>query len=401
MKTAGIIAEYNPFHNGHFYHIRQTRSAGYSHMVAVMSSNVVQRSEVACFSKWTRASAAVKSGVNLVVELPAVYAVASAEKFASAGVSILNGLGIVDGLSFASESGSLPELQRCAEACFSANGSAELEQFLDQGISFPKAREKAVEQIAGPEVAKLLRTPNNILGVEYLKALKSTGSAMEPFTIRRKGPGHDSKEVSARYASASLLREALQQKDIYDLNRFFPEEAFYLFRQDFALKTGGASMYELTPAVLYKLRTMTPEDFARLPDVSEGLEYRLCAEAKNAVSIDDFLKRVKTKRYTMSRIKRIIICALLGIDKELMETEPPYIRVLAFDSKGKELLREAKKTATLPIYHSFAKLQADFPVLAEKEALATDLFRYACPKIPAGNSEYQDKRPFAIRTGSY
>lgn len=399
MKTAGIIAEYNPFHNGHFYHVRQTRAAGYSHIVAVMSGNVVQRSEVACFSKWTRASAAVKSGVNLVIELPAVYAVASAEKFASAGVSLLDGLGLIDGLSFGSESGNLQELFRCAEACMKINGSAELTGFLSQGLSFPKAREKAVEQIAGSEVSKLLRTPNNILGVEYLKALQNIGSSMEPITIRRKGPGHDSKEFSTRYASASLIRETLQQKDIYDLHRFFPEEAFYLFRQDFALKAGGASMYELTTAILYKLRTMTPEDFARLPDVSEGLEYRLCAEAKNAISIDDYLKRVKTKRYTMSRLKRIIICALLGIDKELMETQPPYIRVLAFDSKGKEILREAKKSATLPIYHSFAKLQEDFPVLAEKEALATDLFRYACPKIPAGNSEYQDKRPFAIRTG--
>ena len=136
------------------------------------------------------------------------------------------------------------------------------------------------------------------------------------------GTGTERKDV---YKRQSLIRETLQQKDIYDLNRFFPEDAFYLFRQDFALKVGGASMYELTTAVLYKLRTMTPEEFARLPDVSEGLEYRLCAEAKNAVSIDDFLKRVKTKRYTMSRLKRIIICALLNIDKELMETEPPYI----------------------------------------------------------------------------
>ncbi len=399
MKTAGIIAEYNPFHNGHLYHIRQTRALGYSHIVAVMSGNVVQRSEVACFSKWTRASAAVKSGVNLVVELPAVYAVASAEKFASASVSILNGLGLIDGLSFGSESGDLRELSRCAQACIDVNDSPEIAGFLNQGLSFPKAREKAVEQLVGSEVSRLLRAPNNILGIEYLKALQATGSPIEPTTIRRKGPGHDSKETSARYASASLIRETLQQKDIYDLNRFFPEEAFYLFRQDFALKVGGASMYELTRAILYKLRTMTSEEFARLPDVSEGLENRLCAEAKSAISLDDFLKRVKTKRYTMSRLKRIIICALLGIDKDLLETEPPYIRVLAFDAKGKEILKEAKKSATLPIYHSFAKLQKDFPALAEKEALATDLFRYACPKIPVGNSEYQDKRPFAIRTG--
>ncbi|MEG2597640.1 MAG: nucleotidyltransferase family protein, partial [Oscillospiraceae bacterium] len=201
--------------------------------------------------------------------------------------------------------------------------------------------------------------------------------------------------------SASLLRENIQQRSIYELNRFFPDDAFQLFRQEFALKTGGASMYELTTAVLYRLRTMTAEDFAALPDVSEGLEYRLCAEAKNAMSIDDFLRRVKTKRYTMSRLKRIIMYALLQIDRNLIDTPPPYIRVLAFDGKGKEILREAKKTAALPIYHSFAKLEEDFPVMAQKEALATDLFRYACPKIQAGNSEYQDKRPFAICTATH
>ena len=198
MKTAGIIAEYNPFHNGHFYHVRQTRAAGYSHIVAVMSGNVVQRSEVACFSKWTRASAAVKSGVNLVIELPAVYAVASAEKFASAGVSLLDGLGLIDGLSFGSESGNLQELYRCAEACMKINGSAELTGFLSQGLSFPKAREKSVEQIAGSEVSKLLRTPNNILGVEYLKALQNIGSSMEPITIRRTGPAGEQRGLRRR-----------------------------------------------------------------------------------------------------------------------------------------------------------------------------------------------------------
>ena len=396
MKTAGIVAEYNPFHNGHLYHIEETKKAGYDYIVSVMSSNVVQRSEVSSFSKWTRASMAVKSGVNLVVELPAVYSVAGAEKFAFAGVSILNALGVVDALSFGSELGEISPLLKCADACSSPEVSKKMLDFLNDGITYAKAREKAVGALHGTEISKLLRTPNNILAIEYLKAIKKLGYEMIPFTVKRKGAKHDSLVTSKKFASATLIRERLYENNIDALYDFIPNDAFKLLKDDFSSNGGIAFMGKLNELILYKLRTMTPEDFLSLPDVSEGLEYKLSSEAKKAVSVDDFLTRVKTKRYTLSRIKRIIMYALLDIKKEIIDTPPPYIRILAFDEKGQKLLKKAKQKASLPIYHSFAKLQKDFPLLAEKEALATDLFRYACPKIPDANSEYSDKSPFCL-----
>lgn len=388
MKTAGIIAEYNPFHNGHLYHIEETKKAGYDCIVAVMSSNVVQRSEVASFSKHTRAKAAVKSGVNLVIELPCVYALASAEKFAEAGVYLLNALGVVDAVSFGSESGDLKSLSECADACLCEKVSKKTSELLESGISYPKAREKAVETIYGKNISKLLKTPNNILGVEYLKSLKNTSLA--PFTIKRKGALHDSKDFSENIASASLLRETVGE-DIENLKNFFPKEAFEIFKEEFQ-KGHTASMDKLNEAVLYKLRSMSVNDFKKLPDVSEGLENRLFEASKLATSVEDFLSRVKTKRYTLSRIKRIVMYALLGIDKSLSETTPQYIRVLAFDEKGRALLKKAKEKSTLPVYHSFAKLQDDFPVFAQKEALASDLFRYACKVAPKGNMDFQSSK---------
>ncbi len=389
MKTAGIIAEYNPFHNGHLYHIEETKKAGYDNIVAVMSSNVVQRSEVASFSKHARAKAAVKSGVNLVIELPCVYSLASAEKFASAGVHLLNALGVVDAVSFGSESGDLEKLSVCADACLSKEVYDKTPEFFVNGTSYPRAREKAVEFIYGKNISKLLKTPNNILGVEYLKSLKNT--SLTPFTVKRKGAFHDSKDFSENIASASLLRETLSKKNIENLQNFFPKEAFDVFKEEFE-KGYTASMDKLNETVLYKLRSMSVSDFEKLPDVSEGLENRLFEASKLATSIDDFLSRVKTKRYTLSRIKRIVIFALLGIEKSLLETTPQYIRVLAFDEKGRALLKKAKEKATLPIYHSFAKLQNDFPLFAEKETLASDLFRYACKVIPKGNPDFQSSK---------
>ncbi len=395
MKTAGIIAEYNPFHNGHLYHINETKKSGFDHIVVAMSSNVVQRSEVASFSKWTRAYVAIQNGADLVVEIPAVYSVATAEKFAFAGVSLLNGLGVVDTLSFGSESGNIKELSDALKAITSDEVSQEIVLLLKDGISYPKAREKAVLKIYSNKISKLLRTPNNILAIEYLKALKETSSLITPLTIKRKGVNHDSNFTDNNFASASFIRENLSG-NFKSLEKFFPESAFELLNKELESKSGGASMTKLNEAILYKLRTMSVDDFKNLPDVSEGLEYRLFTEAKKAVSTDDFLKRVKTKRYTLSRIKRIVIYAMLDIKKDISYIPPQYIRVLAFNKKGKELLKEAKLKATLPIYHSFAKLQKDFPVFAEKEALATDLFRYSCPEIQKGNSEYCNKAPFSL-----
>jgi len=189
MKTAGIIAEYNPLHSGHLYHIRATKAAGFA-VAVVMSPNAVQRGEPAFFSKWTRAAAAIKCGADLVLELPTPWAVSSAPRFAEAGVRILSAAG-ADTLSFGSEAGETEPLRRCADACIRAENGERIRELLSEGLSYAAARDRAVAELSGEETASLLRTPNNILGVEYLKAIRRLDTAMDVFTVPRLGAAHD------------------------------------------------------------------------------------------------------------------------------------------------------------------------------------------------------------------
>lgn len=393
MKVAGIVAEYNPFHNGHLYHIEKTRQEGYDHIVAVMSGNVVQRGEPAFFSKYTRTEAALRNGVDLVLELPAVYACASAERYAFAAISILEMLGLVEAISFGSECGDVEELTRCAEACEAVNGTPYLKDLLEKGMSFVMARQKAVAELHSPALARLLNKPNNILGVEYIKALHALSSSMTPITIPRRGPDHDSDKPAHFYASGSFLRNQIQQEGIYAGKTFLPSSAYELFRKDFVSKRGGASIYKIEPAVLYRLRTMKPHDFALLPDVSGGLEFLLAEHGQTAVGLEDFISGMMSstkKNCTKSRIRHIIYAAMLHISKELRDTPPPYIRVLGSNDKGKELLRMAKKkNKDIPKYEVFSAMMKDYPVFGEVESLATDLFRLSCPEVIREQREFQ------------
>lgn len=392
MRTAGIIAEYNPLHSGHLYHIRATKAAGYRVIVA-MSPNAVQRGEPAFFSKWTRAAAAVRCGADLVLELPVPWAVSSAARFAEAGVHLLSAAG-ADTLSFGSELGETEPLRRCADACIRAEKGERIRELLSEGLSYAAARDRAVSEAFGEETASLLRTPNNILGVEYLKAIRTLGLEMDAFTVPRLGAGHDSGELSEKTASASALREMIRREGIGPALRFLPEEARDLFRKDLEEGIGGSSVERLEAAFLYRLRTMSLDDLRALPDVSEGLEQRLYKASRAMLTLPELIEEVRTRRYPLSRVRRILYSAMLGLTKETAAGNPPYLRVLAFNDTGRELLRAVKK-GPLPVYHSFAKLERDFPCLAKTELLATDLFRMACPKTGDAHSEYRDRKPFS------
>ena len=396
MKTAGIIAEYNPLHNGHLHHIQETRQAGFDRIVVVLSSQVVQRAEPAFFSKWTRAAAAIRCGADLVVELPAPWAMASAERFAAGGVALMAGMGCVDALSFGSEAGDAAALSRCAESCLEAEAGSRILELLDEGKSYAAAREAAVAELAGEETAALLRRPNNILGVEYLKAIRRLAPEMQVVTIPRKGPGHDSTARQGGLASASALRELIQFQGFGAAVPFIPPEAAVLFYEDIRTRMAPASMERLETAVLYRLRTMSLEEMRALPSVSEGLEQRLYKLSRTPMPLSELINRLRTRRYPLSRVRRILYEAMLGLDAAVYDQTPPYIRVLAFNENGKNLLRKIKKSGTLPVYHSFARLERDYPHLAAIELLATDLFRYACPALGNAHSEYQDRRPYAV-----
>ncbi len=381
MKNAGIICEYNPFHNAHAYHIAKTRSELGENcgIVCAMSGNFVQRGEPAVFSKHVRAQAAVKNGADLVIELPVLWAAQTAERFAFGGVSLLNNLGVITHLSFGSESGNVEELKQVADMLSSDEIDLLIKKELKKGISYAAARQTALEKLM-PDLSNLLREPNNILSIEYLKALDKLGSDIEAMTTRRYMAAHDSPELFDGFASASKLREMIKSGD--DVRQFVPQTIHELLLGE--IERGCAPIFpeNMEQAALYRLKTMTEQEFERLPDSSEGLYMRFMRFARSEAAVKDVLEKTKSKRYTMARIRRMLLSAYLGIERDDMISEPPYIRVLAFNSKGRAILREISKKSPLPIIVKPAdakKLDDSARAVFEKEVRATDLYRLLSP----------------------
>ena len=368
METAGIVAEYNPFHRGHAWHIAETRRrlGGDAPVVCVMSGHWVQRGECALADKWLRAALALDRGADLVVELPTPWAMASAESFARGAVSLLAATGVVDVLSFGSETGELAPLEEAAAALDAPDYPERLRAALGRGLSFPAARQEA----AG---AACLSAPNNNLGVEYLRSLRALGSTIRPLTVPRQGAGHDG-PAAGGYASASELRRLLRAGR-------GAEAAPYLT----APWSGElADMQHIERAVLARLRTMGEGDWAALPDGggAEGLPSRLAKAAREVVSLEDFYTRAKTRRYTHARLRRLALAAFLGLRAAERPAAPPYVRVLGLGGRGRALLRRMKDTCPLPVIVKPAQArELDGPArtLFESEARYTDLYGLCFP----------------------
>lgn len=388
----GIVAEFNPFHNGHKYLIDALKSNGENTVTVVMSESFVQRGECACVSPYARTKMALECGADLILSLPVPYATASAERFALGGLSVLGGLGCVEALGFGAECDNAGLLKKCADVLVGDELSGVLEKYLDQGISFPSARQKAVEEICGKEIAEIISSPNNILGVEYIKAINKLGLNMGVKPITRKGVAHDSEEANGDFCSASAIREMLENKKSFQ--GFLPENSFKILNEEIKKQKSPASLDKLEVAILYKLRSMSVEDFRELPDVSEGLEYRLFDAVRASVHLEEILEKVKTKRYTLSRIRRIIICAFLGIKKEDVQAPVPYIRVLGFNENGAKILKKAKETATLPIVTKSSEINAlgdGAKRVFEMECFARDMLSLALPVRDEFGKEMTDK----------
>ena len=368
METAGIVAEYNPFHRGHAWHIAETRRrlGGDAPVVCVMSGHWVQRGECALADKWLRAALALDRGADLVVELPTPWAMASAESFARGAVSLLAATGVVDVLSFGSETGELAPLEEAAAALDAPDYPERLRAALGRGLSFPAARQEA----AG---AACLSAPNNNLGVEYLRSLRALGSTIRPLTVPRQGAGHDG-PAAGGFASASELRRLLR------VGRG-AEAAPYLT----APWSGElADMQHIERAVLARLRTMGEGDWAALPDGggAEGLPSRLAKAAREAVSLEDFYTRAKTRRYPHARLRRLALAAFLGLRAAERPAAPPYVRVLGLGGRGRALLRRMKDTCPLPVIVKPAQArEMDGPArtLFESEARYNDLYGLCFP----------------------
>ena len=368
METAGIVAEYNPFHRGHAWHIAETRRrlGGEAPVVCVMSGHWVQRGECALADKWLRAALALDRGADLVVELPTPWAMASAESFARGAVSLLAATGVVDVLSFGSETGKLAPLEEAAAALDAPEYPEKLRAALGRGLSFPAARQEA----AG---AACLSAPNNNLGVEYLRSLRALGSTIRPLTVPRQGAGHDG-PAAGGFASASELRRLLRAGR--------GEEAAPYLTAPWSGEL--ADMQHIERAVLARLRTMGEGDWAALPDGggAEGLPSRLAKAAREAVSLEDFYTRAKTRRYTHARLRRLALAAFLGLRAAERPAAPPYVRVLGLGGRGRALLRRMKDTCPLPVIVKPAQArELDGPArtLFESEARYTDLYGLCFP----------------------
>ena len=394
MSAAGIVAEYNPLHTGHFYHITQTCKQA-DGLVVVMSGNAVQRGGPAFFSKWDRARAAVLCGADLVLELPAVWACAPAERFAAGAVEILAGCGCVSMISCGSESGDSQQLRQAADAIREAETSPLVARLLKTGITYAAAREEAVRQLCGGQTADLLRSPNNILAIEYLKANAVLNHPMDFFTVRRQGAAHDSDQASGQTASASMLRSLYAAEEGALAGEYIPPAALEIFTRALQRGEGNTDPARIERAILYRLKTASADELKILPDISEGLENRFLAAARTARSLPELLDTVKTKRYTLSRLRRIIWNLMLGNTCSLTLSSPPYLRVLDFNqTRGRELLRQIKKNGALPVFHSMADLERTFPVYAEVEKRATTLFNLCCPEV-AEVTEYPKIVPYS------
>lgn len=394
MRIAGIIAEYNPFHNGHAYHIEHTRAekeGGASHVVAVMSSWFTQRGEPALCDPFTRAEAALRGGADLVVALPAPWALSSAEGFAEGGVRLLNALNCVDLLSFGSECGDLEALSVLRQVLDNPRTSCRMRGLMETGLPYAAARRQAVAETGGENRAKLLDSPNNTLAAEYLGALSRTDSAMTPFTVRRMGVEHNALSPIGGMASASYVRELIRSGRVRNTAAFVPNTVCNLLTA--AVEKGICpSREELAErAVLATLRMQSAADFERLPAIREGLENRLYRAVREAHDLESLITLAKTKRYARTRLQRLIYCAFLGIDAETANGAPPYIRVLGANAKGREILRVAKENGTsLPILSRASQVQElseDAKRVFAVECKAADLFGLFLPVPPPCGGE--------------
>ena len=395
LKSVGIIAEYNPFHNGHKYHLEQALTeSGADVCMSVISGNFTQRGEIALLDKWTRAEMAVRNGVNLVVEMPAVFACSNAGYFAEAGVEILEGLG-AESICFGSESGNTEELSRIAREIESnmENLEEEIKTGVKDGLSYPRARSQAILKLFGENAASVIESPNNILAIEYIRRMKNA----RPLAVKRLGAGYHDTDSLDGMASATAVRKLLKEGG--DISRMVPEFSREILNRNRGRLTDSSM---LTPLIIQKVLMTSAEDLNRIFGAEEGLGNILKSRVRYWKSYEDIIDDLKSKRYTRTRIERMLVHTLLGTKREDMMSASKYIRVLAFDEKGSRYLKQVKKAGSckLPVITNINKDAACFPEISmtlEKDILATDIYNMAAGLDLYYNSEYV-KKPFAAKT---
>ncbi len=361
MHATGIIAEYNPFHNGHAYQAAEARNIGKDDIiVAVMSGHITQRGEIALFDKWSRAASAVASGVDLVFELPAVFAARSAQHFAVGGVRLLASLGIVNHLSFGAETADLPSLANAASGLSDPEVIQTLKDSLAEGKTYAAALSAALT-VCGHTCSNFITSPNNILGVEYVRAIHKYAPELQPLPIGRVGSDYHSTGISSCISSATAIRRNLLSSASIDpvTASSIPPTAVAILSRMLAEGSAPADSTKIDAYVLATLRGMNNHQLRLLPECSEGLENRLIKSAAHSGTVSALLEHCKSRRYPYSRLQRIIAHLLLGTSKLQLEefdnAGPLYARVLAFNKQGRTALRNLSRHATIPLINKTSK----------------------------------------------
>lgn len=400
----GIIAEYNPFHNGHLYHLLKSKEkANADCTVAIIGGNFTQRGESSLIDKWTKAEMAIANGVDLVIELPTLYSISSAENFADGAIKILNSLKIVDTLSFGAETEDLNKLNIIANILYNEPKEFKLilEGKLSKGISFPRAREEAlIQYLNDSSYSTILSSPNNILGIEYLKALKKHKSKIQPISIKRKDAGHLTLDYNGEVTSATAIRNLIKSNDTKRAKKFLTPASYTILMEE--IKNGhfvqDISLFE--NIIIYNLRNMSLAEISNLPDVSEGLENLIKKAANSCNTIDEFINIVSSKRYTETRIRRILLYSLLKITKKdinLSKKITPYVRVLGFNEKGKKLVSQiSKANPKISIITSVKKFIDSNPnknlqTLLDKDIFSTNVYTLGFPNDSWSNLDFTKK----------
>ncbi|NPV25855.1 MAG: nucleotidyltransferase [Firmicutes bacterium] len=412
MRNIGIIAEYNPLHNGHQYHLHAARNlVNADGVICVLSGNFLQRGEPALVNKWARAKMALQAGADLVFELPVAYATRSANWFAHGAIRLLTATGVITHLAFGSELGRLEPLHTIAQILVEEPRIFKqlLQARLAEGLAFPLARSLALKEfiehhpptgIRPTDLEKILRQPNNILAIEYLKEIISQNSPVIPLTIPRRGAEFHQLSVQkdSQFASATAIRHLISQhwdgRQINpavwsQLESLLPPSTINILQVEFAAGRGPVLDEALAPIVLAFLRRSSPTELRHIVEASEGIENRLVNQAQQSFSLEDLLQKIKTKRYSYTRLKRLLLHSLLGLSKELASsftaTGPTYLRVLGLNQHGRTILQAMKTRATLPI---ITQVPRPWPprdgsrelAMLSLDILASDLYTVLYPK---------------------
>ncbi len=388
MQGIGIIAEFNPLHKGHEYLISKAKQQGT--VVCVMSGNFVQRGDTAIAEKRVRTQAALKAGADLILELPVLWSMSTAQNFALGGVSALKYAGCRK-MIFGSEYGNTDELFKTSRILSSPDYISLVLQKSKHGVTFASARQSAAETLG---VKKgILQGANNNLGIEYITAAKSLNYNVEFETVKRIGSDHDSMQES-EFVSAALLREHLKKQDYDFCSEYMSKDILNLFSHE-----NISDISNIETGILAVLRTKTIEELRQLPDLSEGVENKLFYSISIARSLEELYNTMKVKRYTLARIRRLVLSAFLGADNSFFMKPVPYLRVLGFSQAGEKYIKENFKNLSVPLINRVSdteKLGGDVKKIFETESRATDLFLLSLNTPQKSGLEYKAK---IIKTG--